>query len=132
MSTADAFGPTRVVDQDAARCCLSGCWLLVDDLDASHTISQAIDTPSGSWWHGIMHRREGDFGNAKYWFGRAGDHPAVDLLAAQFGGWDPYDFVDACQRAVATGDGLDDCLDRQQAEWETLFDWCYRQAVGED
>ena len=51
-----------------AACCLAGVWLLHDYLDESHTISQRIDTPSGSFWHGIMHRREGDFSNAKYWF----------------------------------------------------------------
>src|SRR5262245_19277607 len=65
-------------DADMAACCLSGVWLLHDFLDESHTISQSIDTPTGSYWHAIMHRREGDFSNAKYWFRRVGDHPVLD------------------------------------------------------
>ena len=49
----------------------SALWLYVDELDRSHTISQGIHTATGSYWHGIMHRREGDFGNSHYWFTKA-------------------------------------------------------------
>src|SRR2546421_1194544 len=35
----------------------SALWLYVDDLNRSHTVSQGIDNPTGSYWHGIMHRR---------------------------------------------------------------------------
>lgn len=56
-------------------------WLLAGELDRSHSISQNDSSSSGSYWHGIMHRREGDFSNAKYWFRRAGKHPAQESLA---------------------------------------------------
>src|SRR5262245_25063275 len=52
----------------AAQACLAGLWLLANDLNASHRISQELETPEGSYWHAVMHRREGDYGNAKYWF----------------------------------------------------------------
>src|SRR5688572_13247850 len=55
---------------------LAGLWLYVDDLDRSHRISQDLDNQTGSMWHAIMHRREGDFANSLYWLRRAGDHPA--------------------------------------------------------
>src|SRR5690606_38969416 len=45
----------------------AGLWLYIDELDRSHVVSQTIDDATGSYWHGIMHRREGDFGNSHYW-----------------------------------------------------------------
>jgi len=44
-------------------------------LDAAHTIAQDSIIPMASFVHGIMHRREPDYGKCKYWFRRVGDHP---------------------------------------------------------
>src|SRR4051794_18122244 len=55
----------------------AGLWLYVDDLERSHTISQSIGDTTGSYWHGIMHRREGDFSNSHYWMRRATGHPLL-------------------------------------------------------
>lgn len=133
LSVEAAFAHVRVVDMSMAECCVSGACLLCDYLGESHTISQGIATPSGSFWHGIMHRREGDFSNAKYWFRRVGGHPVYELLADELGvdSWDPMAFVDACQRAVRSG-GVEEnrCREWQQCEWELLFDYCYSAATG--
>jgi len=71
-------------------------WLLSGDLDRSHSISQNVDSVDGSFWHGIMHRREGEFGNAKYWFRRVGSHPVHTELAARIASsdidWSTDDF----------------------------------------
>ena len=107
--------------------CTSGLWLLAGDLDRSHTISQDIGSAEGSFWHGIMHRREGDFGNAKYWFRRVGEHAVLDELSEISDGVysDPYDFVDACSRAVrAGGDAQQQCLRAQWLEWQALMRYC--------
>jgi hypothetical protein len=129
LSRRAAFAHAKVVDREMAECCISGVWLLHDFLEESHTISQGIDTPSGSYWHGIMHRREGDFSNAKYWFRRVGRHP---VLAELGDGFDAFEFVDRCE-AVARGRSKEreECLDLQQREWEELFDYCYRGAIGD-
>ena len=58
--------------RELARACLAGLWLYHDFLDEAHRISQSLHGREGSYWHGIMHRREGDFANAKYWFHRVG------------------------------------------------------------
>lgn len=40
--------------------------------EASHNIAQDVHTNDGSWVHAYLHRKEGDLGNASYWYNRAG------------------------------------------------------------
>jgi hypothetical protein len=145
------FAGKRIVDRAMAQCCHAGLWLLFGFLDESHRISQDIDTVEGSYWHGIMHRREPDYGNAKYWFRRVPRHAVWGLLAdvarklaedAEVDGpasflreqdrWDAFAFVDLCQ-AVASGRSKSGDLARRvaQAEWGLLFEHCYLHAIGE-
>ncbi|MGW9128523.1 hypothetical protein ACWGPW_26455 [Paenibacillus chitinolyticus] len=59
----------------------SGLYLLNESLDNSHEISQSVTNETGSYWHGLMHRMEGDYSNAKYWLQDAGNHPIhTDLV----------------------------------------------------
>src|SRR5436305_15294769 len=69
--------------QEDAQAMLAGLWLWHDWLDQSHTISQAVGSATGSFWHAIMHRREADFSNSKYWYARCRNHPAIATLSAQ-------------------------------------------------
>jgi hypothetical protein len=150
LTVEKAFAGKRIADQDAARCCVSALWLWHNFLDESHAISQEIETIDGSYWHGIMHRREPDYGNAKYWFRRVPKHaifaplaaaakelasqapldPPAEYLASQTS-WDAFRFVDLCE-AVARGQSKCEQLAREIArvEWRLLFDDCYRRAVG--
>ena len=41
------------------------------DWNAAHEVAQAIDDATGSWIHAYLHRKEGDLGNAGYWYRRA-------------------------------------------------------------
>ncbi|WP_442510186.1 hypothetical protein SH528x_001794 [Novipirellula sp. SH528] len=107
--------------------CTSGLWLLAGDLDRSHRISQDIDEKEGSFWHGIMHRREGDFSNAKYWFRRVGKHPVITQLAEICGSdyRSGEDFVDACANATrGAEDEYAKCQDVQWKEWQSLMACC--------
>lgn len=142
--------PKKLADRQMALACLAGLWLRHDFLDESHRISQDIAGATGSYWHGILHRREGDFSNAKYWFRRVQQHPVFNALAVEAGRlaaaadapqqaaylasqdpWDPFRFVDLCQRALDGPPALESfCRDLQLREWELLFDHCYREAAS--
>jgi hypothetical protein len=40
--------------------------------DAAHGVAQDVDDENGAWVHAYLHRKEGDAGNAGYWYRRAG------------------------------------------------------------
>jgi hypothetical protein len=83
VTPTSVVAPREIVDRDMALGCLAAVWLRFDFLDKSHQISQSLDTPEGSFWHGVMHRREPDFANAKYWFRRVGQHELYGPLAEE-------------------------------------------------
>ena len=127
----DLFEGGAIKDRDFAKCIQSGLYLYFSALDESHRISQGIPSASGSYWHGIMHRQEGDWSNAKYWFRRVGTHPVFGQLEAQAGSpWDPYAFVDRCSAASARNSDAADLIDLQMQEWRLLMRYCYRNAIG--
>ncbi|MGH9673657.1 MAG: hypothetical protein ACRD44_10795 [Bryobacteraceae bacterium] len=123
----------------APEAALSGLWLYFSCLDESHSLSQRIETPEGSFWHGIMHRQEPDPENAGYWFRRTGRHPVFKNLheeAERLAGsgalfspgaqWDPFRFIDFCEQARQKPGSEAENLARkiQRAEWQILFDYC--------
>jgi hypothetical protein len=117
---------------------LVSCGLLVwnDDIQAAHPIAQNIESDTGSYWHAIIHRREGDFWNAKYWFKRVGSHPVLADLAAvpeakpfvKNGELDATAVVDACQDLASERAGRekrDEALRALQvAEIQALLRYC--------
>jgi hypothetical protein len=108
-------------------------WLYFNFLEESHRLSQDIETPDGSFWHAIMHRREPDADNSKYWWRRVGKHPVLDALrerAPELG----YEFttaaafVDHCERVRDTGSAEEERAQRVQLlEWQLFFDHCFRR-----
>ena len=151
----DLFDGASLKNTTFAEAIKSGLLLWNDALDESHTISQGLADQTGSYWHGIMHRREPDYPNSKYWFGRVGTHPifpalcerALELfnetanpsdalteigqaIAAQEN-WDSYQFVDWCQAAAGDSDSdVTGFLQQVQAEEiKLLLAYSYRNAV---
>ncbi len=128
----------------AAEAAYSGLWLYFSCLDESHSLSQQIHTPDGSFWHGIMHRQEPDAGNSGYWFRRTGRHPVFEGLASEAdglvrehpeaaftagGSWDPVAFIDFCEQARKKPGSEEErlALEIQRVEWQLLFDHCARR-----
>jgi hypothetical protein len=61
---------------DAVDRALGGDW------QSAHEIVQEEDAPLPNWIHAVVHWMEGDLGNARYWFRRAGrsleDHATAE------------------------------------------------------
>src|SRR6266540_3160861 len=62
-----------------------------DDWNNAHSIIQDIeDLPAGrqgrtaAWIHAYLHRKEGDIGNADYWYRRAGKIRPVNSLEKEW------------------------------------------------
>ncbi len=52
--------------------------------DRAHELAQAAGGRDGDWVHAYLHRKEGDVGNAGYWYARAGRPAATGSLAAEW------------------------------------------------
>lgn len=114
---------TAVMALKAGLCCFH------DDFTGCHQAAQSLEGQGqrhGDYWHAILHRREPDYGNARYWFRQVGrhqifenlcqeaqqvmaqqDHPALRpwlprLTAA--GHWNPLAFIDCVAAAVESND----------------------------
>lgn len=48
--------------------------------NTAHALAQEIEDETGSWIHAYLHRKEGDLGNAGYWYRRAKKPTAHDTL----------------------------------------------------
>jgi len=63
---------------------------LANKWDAAHQIVQQYeDDADAAWIHAVLHKMEGDLGNARYWYRRADrmehveDEPRAELAAIQ-------------------------------------------------
>ena len=115
-----------------------------DHLDEAHTIVQDKHSAEAAFIHGIMHRREPDYSNARYWFQRVGRHVTFPKIAARVGEffaepsinssvsfvtgemWQPMSFIDACEAAAQrphNNAGIVRLQHVQRIEFDTLLEY---------
>jgi hypothetical protein len=147
-------------ENEHARPIQAGLYLWNENLEIAHAISQEITSPTGSYWHGLIHRMEGDFSNAKYWFTDARHHPISTQLVTCLRGylsgrllaeldnetlssklevlvsspvWNPAVFVDAVElQLMHVQDSRAEQWLRQiqYFEMKLLLNYCYEQSYG--
>ena len=121
---------------------MAGLWLYFSCFEEAHQLANDCETKEGNLWHAIVHRLEGDLGNAAYWFRKAGPHPIYEQLApeaakvlrqrptAEFriGRWDPFACLSFCERARLQPGSEQEiaAMEIQRVEWQILFDYCAR------
>src|ERR1035441_4066445 len=59
-------------------------WDAKGDWTRAHESAQQDEGPEGSWVHAYLHRKEGDEGNAAYWYSRAGKPVCREPLDAEW------------------------------------------------
>jgi hypothetical protein len=91
----------------------TGLWLRCGFWAEAHNVAQDLHTPTGSYWHAILHRAEPDEFNAGYWFRKIGSHPVLLQMADR---WDLNAFTHASPA-------------QREREAQLLLDFCISNFV---
>ena len=138
---------SQVLQLESDRLVRAGAFWLYGFLDEAHRLTQQDSSPEGSYWHALVHRSEGDFSNALYWFRRAGAHPVQARLRAgvqeamqerRSGGWqilledqrwEPARLVELCERS-SRGEAAYPAVLREvvRMEYNLLMEYVLAQA----
>jgi hypothetical protein len=59
-------------------------WNAKGDWERAHEIAQDVSGSDGAWVHAYLHRKEGDLGNAGYWYRQAGRAVATGDLKVEW------------------------------------------------
>ncbi|MGA3170111.1 MAG: hypothetical protein ABSE62_03780 [Chthoniobacteraceae bacterium] len=137
----DLTGGAVLADATYPQLIRAGLLYAFDAIAESHRIVQGVGNDLASYWHGMLHRRDGDFDNARYWYRRTGRlslfsemharAAAVSPLMARQSDWDPYLLVGQCEQARFGAD-LDqkELVTLQRIEFNAMFDYLWRGAFS--
>lgn len=138
----ETYFPAQAVHPATALRLRAAALLYHDHHDPAHDIVQDLTDADAALIHAILHRREPDYWNAKYWFRRFDAHPVYLALGQRLNGlaktpqhqdlarqltlpgaFDPFAFVDLCEaaeRKPARDEGVLWLRQVQQAEFEEV------------
>lgn len=137
----------QVLQLGSDRLIRAGALWLYGFLDEAHRLTQQDSSPEGAYWHALVHRSEGDFSNALYWFGRAGAHPVQARLRTRVREameerstegwqtlvesprWEPARLVELCERS-SRGEPAHPAVLREavRMEYDLLMEYVLAQA----
>jgi len=80
LTPCDLLAPAQIASVADADLVKAALYLHHGFLEECHRLCQQVPSPNGSYWHGIMHRHEGDLDNSRYWYRRVGTHPVLDAI----------------------------------------------------
>lgn len=96
--------------------------LLNDDLMSAHRVAMSMEDENAKYLHALVHRREGDFSNARYWLKTLREQPVWSELKNQQPDWCPLKFLAWCE-SCAEGHAAKPCarLEEMQAKEMCAF-----------
>ena len=150
LTVETAFRERHVTDPHMAIACVAAVWLYHDFLWEAHDFLQKVPTPTGSYWHAVMHRREPDGDHAKQWFERVGDQPAYEPLQAAVAkvatqydagpeaeflvtqpSWNAARFTDLVTSVLGGASEYEElCQEVQRIEFAMMFNYTYAAAAA--
>ena len=126
-----------------APCALvrAGLFYYHNALEDSHKQAQTLEGDTAAYWHGMVHRREGDFDNARYWMRRAGEQPVFQEMHGRAsdaapnmgrqGSWDPFLFITLCEQyRYGETEYKKEIGYLQRVEFAVMFDYVWRKCVS--
>lgn len=140
MPDAVLLGGLQLTDPQKFSLVRGAVLYALDEIDAAHRIFQEDNSAEGSYWHGMMHRREGDFDNARYWFRRAGRLPnfpelhaaahSISPTMARQDSWDAYLLTGLCEQArFGAQELVPECQHLQRVEFFGMFERAWRNGT---
>ena len=138
---AKVFGGAPVLPAAPVGLVRAGLFYYHNALPDSHREAARDEGDLASYWHGMVHRREGDFENARYWMRRAGEQPVFQEMQARASdgaphmarqsNWDPFLFIHLCEQyKYGEAEYKKEIGHLQRVEFAVMFDYVWRRCVA--
>ena len=131
-----------VKNKKYGQLCLAALMFAQDYIWEGHEIVQDYPDLEASWWHAFMHRMEGDYGNAAYWYRRVGTPSEYSDLFKEIrqldlespisqiqesSSWDPFEFNGLINNYKRTNE--ESLKKVHSLEFKYLFGLCLKKAA---
>ena len=151
LTAKELLAPQRVTNPVLADAAMAGIWIRHNFLTEGHHICQDHESDAtNNFWHAILHRREGDYWNSKYWFRQVRAHPVLTELASELrsdrffttakmdlqklvksNSFHASEFVDLVAKSTGSESEVKRfCEQVQLVEWKLLFAYSCKQATA--